>query len=198
MKNEILIINYNLVRLKKCYFEKLKEAYRDILDICELLNLSESCDICDFNMGLSMKKYFEKYNFEDNKLIIVFGDVYLIPIIACAATCKCRIMILMWNPIEEYDAKRIWLIKEFVKAWLFDKGDVQKYGLYFSKQFYFIPLDITLTTLNKKIIFVCEDKNRMKTILKRSIELTKMVYVSDSLFLSDYDKKCKLLNKSFY
>ena len=149
-------------------------------------------------MGLSMKKYFEKYNFEDNKLIIVFGDVYLIPIIACAATCKCRIMILMWNPIEEYDAKRIWLIKEFVKAWLFDKGDVQKYGLYFSKQFYFIPLDITLTTLNKKIIFVCEDKNRMKTILKRSIELTKMVYVSDSHFLSDYDKKCKLLNKSFY
>ena len=87
-----------------------------------MLNLSESCDICDFNMGLSMKKYFEKYNFEDNKLIIVFGDVYLIPIIACAATCKCRIMILMWNPIEEYDAKRIWLIKEFVKAWLFDKG----------------------------------------------------------------------------
>ena len=177
--------------------QKLKKLKCDILDICELSNLSESCGICDFNMGHSMKRYFQKHDLQDYRLIIVFDAVYLIPALAYATTSKCRIVLWMWNTIEEYDIKRIYLAKEFAEVWTFDKRDAQRYGLHFSEQFYFMPSDTASVISNRTVFFVGADKNRIKIISELSTELAQTGYVSDFHVLPDVNKKYKANEQVF-
>lgn len=121
----------------------------------------------------------------------MFDAVYLIPAIDYATSSKCKIILWMWNTIEEYNIKRIYLAKEFAEVWTFDKGDALKYGLHFSEQFYFVPSDTVSTITNKTIFFVGADKNRMKTICGLSTELTKIGYVSDFHVLPDSGRRYK-------
>lgn len=91
-------------------------------------------------MSLCMNMYWnmqKKNNWNQYDSIIVFDAVYLIPAIDYATSSKCKIILWMWNTIEEYNIKRIYLAKEFAEVWTFDKGDALKYGLHFSEQFLF-------------------------------------------------------------
>lgn len=45
MKNSVLIFKYNQAGFEEYYSEKLKELKCDVLNICELSKLSESCGI---------------------------------------------------------------------------------------------------------------------------------------------------------
>ena len=77
--------------------------------------------------------------------------MFLVPFIECVTNYNCKISLWMWNAIEDYNIRRLYLAKEFAEVWTFDKRDAEKYGLHFHNEFYFSKADIHSINSNKAV-----------------------------------------------
>lgn len=186
---KILIIKLKNSSFEEYYANNFAKYNVDVCDLQELITSEYKEGLLDFPMYNRVSRYANTKKWKQYECIIVFDAVYLIPAVAHATDYKSKIVLWMWNTIEDYDVKRINIAKEFANIWTFDKADAEKYNLHFHEQFYFYQKNNDIKNTNKSVFFVGADKNRMSYVTSLSYEFSKIRFKSDFYVLPDWDKK---------